>query len=154
LPAIGVSWAEAEAACEHFGGRLPTEAEWEYAARAGSQTAWSFGNDEKMLGEYAWFGESLDKAPHPIGMKKSNAWGLYDMHGNVGEWIADWYAPYTSGSQINPTGPRAGKARVLRGGAFFDPPGVLRSVDRNSFPRAGRSWGVGFRCVHGPRRQP
>src|SRR5262249_39619000 len=69
LPATDVSWDEAKVVCVHFGGLLPTEAQWEYAARAGSQTAWSFGDDEKLLGEYAWYGETPDKEPHPVGLK-------------------------------------------------------------------------------------
>jgi formylglycine-generating enzyme required for sulfatase activity len=154
LPATEVSWTEAEAACKHFGGRLPTEAEWEYAARAGSQAPWSFGADEKKLAEYAWCGESRSAKPHPVGTKKPNAWGLHDMHGNVWEWIADWYTPYTSGSQTDPTGPKSGEYHVLRGGAFDYPLEDLRSANRDWNIPGAQAEEVGFRCAHASRRQP
>ena len=154
LPAIDVSWDEAEAACKNFGGRLPTEAEWEYAARAGSKTAWSFGDEEKNLPEYAWYDGNSGDTLHPVAMKKPNAWGLHDMHGNVWEWVADWNAPYISGSQTNPTGPKAGDDCVLRGGAFNVPPGGLRSACRDKTRPATRDESLGFRCARASRRQP
>ena len=150
LPATGVSWFDAKAACEHFGGRLPTEAEWEYAARAGSQTAWSFGDDEKLLGEHAWYGSGTS---HPARTKKPNPWGLHDMHGNVWEWVADWYGAYPSAAQADPSGPATGALRVLRGGSV-DSRGDLRSADRDGILPGFRDWGIGFRCVRAPRRQP
>ncbi len=147
LPATNVTWAEAKAACESFGGRLPTEAEWEYAARAGSQTAWSLG-----AAEYA---EYSGNTPHPVGTAKPNAWGLHDMHGNILEWVADWYGPYTSAAQTDPSGPpTAGEGRVLRGGAFDVSSRFLRpAFRRRDVPRL-RYGDVGFRCARGPRRQP
>lgn len=154
LPVTGVSWDEAKAACEHFEGRLPTEAEWEYAARAGSQTAWSCGTDEKRLGEYSWYGEA-SSAPHPVGMKKPNAWGLHDMHGNVREWIADRYSPnYPRGPQTDPYGPTAGEFRVLRGGAVNFSPSFLRSAFRDRAQPTSRDWVNGFRCARALRRHP
>ncbi|HEX5717708.1 MAG TPA: SUMF1/EgtB/PvdO family nonheme iron enzyme, partial [Thermoanaerobaculia bacterium] len=154
LPANGVSWADAKAACDHFGGRLPTEAQWEYAARAGSQTAWSFGDDEKRLSEYAWYGEKLGSTPHLVAMKKPNAWGLHDMHGNVWEWVVDWYGAYPSEAQTDPSGPTTGTLRVLRGGSFILTSWDLRSANRNRGVPGNRSRSIGFRCVHGSRRQP
>jgi len=156
LPATGVSWADAKAACEHFGGRLPTEAEWEYAARAGSSTAWSFGDDETLLGEYAWFSGNSNNTPHAVGTKTANAWGLQDMHGNVWEWVADWYGTYPAVAQHDPTGPATGQFRVLRGGAFYDSPRDLRSAVRiwDRPEVRGGGGGVGFRCACSPGRQP
>ncbi len=155
LPAAGVTWTEAKAACEHFGGRLPTEAEWEYAARAGSTTAWSFAGDENSLSDYAWFEKNAGDTTHPVATKKPNAWGLYDIHGNVSEWVADWYAAdYTATAQSDPTGPATDEYLVLRGGAFDDPPRVLRSADRDWFLLELGVRGIGFRCARGPRRQP
>jgi formylglycine-generating enzyme required for sulfatase activity len=147
LPVTSVTWADAQAACEYFGGRLPTEAQWEYAARAGSQTAWSLGADEKMLSEYAWYGKSPFQRAHPVGTKKPNAWGLYDMHGNVKEWVADWLGTYPSVAQTNPAGPSTGEARVVRGGSFASRARILRSAARGRLQPESRDWTVGFRCV-------
>jgi len=155
LPATWINWFDAKAACEHFGGRLPTEAQWEYAARAGSQSSWSFGDDKKMLDEYAWYGESSDSTPHPVGTKKPNTWGLFDMYGNVSEWVADWYIPaYSSGPQTDPIGPTAGEHRVVRGNSVsytsLDP----RSAIRDSvFPKNDLRL-LGFRCVRVSHPQP
>lgn len=156
LPVANVSFYDAKEACEHFGGRLPTEAEWEYAARAGSQTPWSFGDNVKKLDEYSWCGGNSGNTSHPVGTKKPNAWGLYDMHGNVAEWVADWYGTYPSAEQKDPTGPAATRERVLRGGSFStdDEPRELRSAWRASNEPAFRGSRVGFRCVQSSHRQP
>ncbi len=154
LPATWVNWLEAKETCERLGGRLPTEAEWEYAARAGSQTAWSMGDDKKLLGEYAWYDGSLISAPHTVGTKKPNAWGLHDMHGNVQEWVADWYGTYPAAAQTDPVGPKTGRGfRVLRGGSYFAKAPLVRSARRNWEWPPTRLESFGFRCVRSfPRK--
>jgi formylglycine-generating enzyme required for sulfatase activity len=129
--------------------RLPSEAEWEYAARAGTETMYFFGNDIDQLKEYAWYSKNSDSKTHPVGQRKPNAWGLYDMHGNVWEWCQDWYGSdyYSKSPSKNPQGPSSGKARVLRGGAWDNDPENCRSADRSW--RAPNGWYIdfGFRVV-------
>ena len=129
--------------------RLPTEAEWEYACRAGSTTRWSFGDDASMLGEYAWYdGNNSSFGTKDVGTKKPNLWGLYDMHGNVYEWCQDkWGSSYSSGSQIDPLGPTAGSSRVMRGGRFNNSARYVRSAYRDHSSPDYRSDGVGFRLL-------
>lgn len=147
LPASGVNWLEAKETCEQLGSRLPTEAEWEYAARAGSQTAWSMGDDKKLLGPYAWYDGGVPSTPRTVGTKKANAWGLHDMHGNVQEWVADWYGSYPAGAQTDPSGPEAGDFRVLRGGSYFAKAPLVRSASRNWEWPSDRLGSFGFRCA-------
>lgn len=130
--------------------RLPTEAEWEYAARAGSDTDYSFGDNPSSLSEYAWFGNLGYKgSSHEVAQKKPNEWGLRDMHGNVWEWVEDWYSPtYYSGSpEKNPPGPEAGKYRVYRGGSWVGKAENLRSAVRFSALPVTRTHDIGFRLV-------
>lgn len=110
--------------------RLPTEAEWEYACRAGSKTLFSFEENVKSLGDYAWFKENSDRRSHPVGEKLPNAWGLYDMHGNVWEWCSDWYGEYQKGAVTDPVGPVAGSFHVLRGGSWHDAAANCKSSSR------------------------
>jgi len=143
---------------EAGGYRLPTEAEWEYACRAGTTGDYSFTEDPAKLGRYAWYASNARKKTHPVALKKPNPWGLYDMHGNVAEWCNDIYAKdyYRSNPQTNPRGPAKGEKNVLRGGAWncrAKPCRAARRVGENPgfvdacFP----SEAIGFRCV---RRVP
>jgi formylglycine-generating enzyme required for sulfatase activity len=157
LPVANVTWSEAKDFCEHFGYRLPTEAEWEYAARAGTRTRYPFGDDESKLGEYAWYDKNSGNRAHPVGTRQPNPWGLYDMHGNVWEWVQDcWHENY-SGAPTDGSAWEADNCQqwVLRGGSFFNYWAVfLRSADRNRYEPEDRYRYVGFRCARGPRRQP
>ena len=129
--------------------RLPSEAEWEYACRAGTRTRWSFGDDAKDLGEYAWFTGNAKGNDPPVGKKKPNAWGLYDLHGYVWEWCQDaWHDTYKGA----PGGAAAwdekgAKERVVRGGAWTEQADACRSAARGHKPADHRSADVGFRCV-------
>ena len=130
--------------------RLPTEAEWEYACRAGTTTKYSFGDDESELGDYAWYGVNSDQKTHPVGSKKPNAWGLYDMHGNVFEWCQDRYGDYPSGSVTDPTGPAVGSFRVSRGGSWLYSAGSCRSAYRGRDYPSDCSLNLGFRVSLSP----
>jgi len=147
-PVTGVSWQDAAAFCKKLSEktgkavRLPTEAEWEYACRAGSQARFSFGDADSGLSEYAWYGANSGLGTHPAGQKKSNAWGLYDMHGNVGEWCADWFGPYPAGPVTDPQGPASGKERVVRGGSWYYSADGCRAANRIRFAP-----GDGFPCI-------
>ncbi len=127
--------------------RLPTEAEWEYAARAGSQTAYCFGDDAADLGNYAWYAENSDIKTHPVAQKQPNKWGLYDMHGNVWEWCQDWYGDYPSGDVADPVGPDSGSVRVFRGGGWGDLAQYCRSALRLGYSPDFRNFNLGFRLV-------
>lgn len=130
--------------------RLPTEAEWEYAARAGTQTVWSFGDDAKNLRDYAWYGnEGYKGDSHEVGQKKPNAWGLLDVHGNVWEWVQDWYdsKSYTETPQTNPMGAETGQYKIYRGGSWVAQASLLRAATRYSGLPMIRSSDIGFRLV-------
>jgi formylglycine-generating enzyme required for sulfatase activity len=134
--------------------RLPTEAQWEYACRSGTTTRFYFGEDEnsRLLKDYAWFNDNAwdvgKKYSHPVGQKKPNAWGLYDMHGNVWEWCQDWYGEYPKGSVTNtdPAGPTSGGFRVFRGGSWNNSSGSCRSAFRWFRPSI-RFFYLGFRVA-------
>jgi formylglycine-generating enzyme required for sulfatase activity len=129
--------------------RVPTEAEWEYACRAGSKTAFSFGNNATALGSYAWYAENSNEMTHAVGGKKPNAFGLYDMHGNVWEWCSDWYDEkyYANSPATDPKGPDSGSFRVLRGGSWDSEPSGVRCASRHLITPGLRSLSLGIRVV-------
>jgi formylglycine-generating enzyme required for sulfatase activity len=129
--------------------RLPNEAEWEYACRAGTTTRWYCGDDESGLVDVAWFQKNAGGVTHPVGQKHANAWGLYDMHGNLWQWCADRFSPdyYAQSPLTDPTGPPTGNGRVLRGGTRGDRPALCRSAFRSYAGPADRGFDVGFRVV-------
>ena len=176
LPVNGISWHEAVAFCnalsklegltpaysgsgndfkwdmEADGYRLPTEAEWEYACRAGTETDFYTGNTEADLANAAWYYGNIDfdevSTTHPKGLKNNNSFGLYDMHGNVAEWCWDWWAEYSATAQTDPTGPETGWGRVIRGGAWNSKPDYCRSSFRFYYrPPADRIEFAGLRLA-------
>jgi formylglycine-generating enzyme required for sulfatase activity len=132
--------------------KLPTEAQWEYACRAGGGTTYAFGDDPKMLGEYTWFLGNSGNTAHPVGQKKLNAWGLYDMQGNVCEWCADFYnSAYPPGDATDPTGPAGGDGlHVLRGESWVSNADTLRPSYRVGTPADYRNTHVGLRLAYSP----
>ena len=157
-PVESVSWLDAVEFCKKLSDlpeekaagrvyRLPTEAEWEYACRAGSKSAYSFGESSKSLGDYAWFDGNSNNQTHPVGEKKANAWGLYDMHGNVWEWCSDWYGEYPKGAVSDPTGPCEGSNRVIRSGGWYGEAALCRSALRRGHVPSIRLNSHGFRLA-------
>ncbi len=157
-PVEKVPWADAVAFCwklselpeEKAAGRvyrLPTEAEWEYACRAGSTTRFGFGDSDSQLGSYAWFDGNSNRTTHPVGGKLPNAWGLYDMHGNVYEWCSDWFGEYPTSSVTDPVGSPRGAGRVLRGGSCLNGAADFRSADRRSHQTSSFRYDYGFRVA-------
>ena len=143
-PVETVTWTDAQTYCQAQGLRLPTEAEWEYAARAGS-TAARYGD----LDQIAWYGKNSGNSTHDARGKLPNAWGLYDMLGNVWEWVADWYddAYYAKSPARDPAGPATGTQRVLRGGSWSLDPQYVRASYRGGLVPEDRGYVIGFRCA-------
>ncbi|PIQ26387.1 hypothetical protein COW36_14610 [bacterium (Candidatus Blackallbacteria) CG17_big_fil_post_rev_8_21_14_2_50_48_46] len=127
--------------------RLPTEAEWEYASRAGNTKAYSDRNDASTLDSFAWYNNNSNYQTQPVALKTANPWGLYDMHGNVWEWCHDWHAPFSNQALENPRGPAQGKGRVMRGGSWFCNATSCRQAARGYLPPETRVRLTGFRLV-------
>jgi formylglycine-generating enzyme required for sulfatase activity len=154
-PVEKVSWNEAREFCQRLSAqlkgsiRLPTEAEWEYACRAGTNTPFHEGREMEHLGKVAWYKDNSDFETHPVGGKAPNAWGLYDMHGNVKEWCQDWYSETlgTNLEAVDPQGPQTGIYRVSRGGGIRSDPRFCRSGYRGSALPDRKDHDRGFRVV-------
>jgi formylglycine-generating enzyme required for sulfatase activity len=156
-PAVFVSWDDAVAFCKKLSEKegkpylLPTEAEWEYAGRGGTKTAFSFGDDEADLEKYEWFdgnaGAVNEHYAHRVAQKLPNRFGLHDMHGNVWEWCSDRIGDYPSTPLRDPHGPDSGSFRVLRGGSWDYVPGVVRCAYRSGVTPGDRFYSLGFRLV-------
>lgn len=157
-PVEQVSWDDAIEFCKKLSDnpkekaakrvyRLPTEAEWEWACRAGGSSAYAFGDSKQMLGDYAWFQSNSDRKTHPVGSLKPNAWGLFDMHGNVWEWCQDFYGDYPKTDAKDPTGPSVGTYRVNRGGGWIDEASSCRSSHRFGDQPDLKINDIGFRVV-------
>ncbi|MFC1573597.1 formylglycine-generating enzyme family protein [Candidatus Latescibacterota bacterium] len=132
------------------GFRLPTEAEWEYACRAGTSTLYNTGDDERSLSRAGWYGYDAGNSsekPHPVAQKEPNAWGLYDMHGNVLEWTNDNFGGYSEDAQKNPTGQDSGTYKVLRGGSWFSNASHCSSTFRINDRMTRTSYFTGFRIA-------
>ncbi len=145
LPVEQVSWDDATSFCGKAGLELPTEAQWEYACRAGTTTAFGFGDDARSLGFYAWHPENSDRTTHPVGEKKPNAFGLYDMHGNVFQWCQDWCGDYPTGPVTDPIGATNAEMRVLRGGSYSHPARDARCAYHGRNDPDSRTAVFGFR---------
>ena len=163
-PVEQVSWTEAMEFCRKLSAlpeeraagrvyRLPTEAQWEYACRGGTTTEYGFGGEFSDLGQYAWYSSNSGNQRHPVGQKQPNAWGLYDMHGNVWEWCSDWYDKYPSGGVTDPAGAQSGSYRVRRGGSWYDSDEYCRSAFRNGVIPSSRFISNGFRVTCVPSGQ-
>lgn len=154
-PVEQVSWIRAMEFCKRLSQKeertygLPTEAQWEYACRAGTSTKWCSGDDESSLGGHAWYRRNSNNRTHPVGQKRPNAWGLHDMHGNVWEWCADWYDEgyYRNSPTDDPAGPSSGSGRVNRGGGWGFGASLCPSAARSWRPPELRGFDVGFRVL-------
>ena len=154
LPLVSISWYRVQEYVKQlnerdnkFRYRLPTEAEWEYAARAGTDDLRPFPIEH--LKDHAWYIENSDDIPQPVATRRPNAWGLYDMLGNAWEWVDDWYGPdtYTQGKTVNPKGPPTGRLRVRRGGSYHCQPHLVRSAYRAADKPEQAYSVLGFRLV-------
>jgi formylglycine-generating enzyme required for sulfatase activity len=157
-PVEQVSWMDCQKWLKGLGGvhslmqpALPTEAQWEYACRAGSTGSYCFGDEEQELEKYAWYDKNDIGATHPVAEKLPNAWGLYDVHGNVWEWCSDWFGKYNPSTASDPTGPAPGKYRVMRGGSWSRPARDLRSACRFWRDPGFRNNDLGFRLLSSAR---
>jgi formylglycine-generating enzyme required for sulfatase activity len=152
-PVVGICWADAAAYCDWLSKQtrepysLLTEAQWEYACRAGSSAEYGFGSNTRQLGNYAWYVANAKSQVQPVGQKQPNAWGLYDLHGNVLEWVEDWFGAYSAEAQTNPSGPKLGSKRVVRGGSWFSVAADCRSSFRSSYSSGLRDCFLGFRLA-------
>jgi len=146
-PVVGVSWDDAVAYCNWAGMQLPSEAQWEYAARAGTTTRYWSGDAEADLARVGWYSENSGIGTQPVGQKPANAWGLYDMHGNVWNWTADRYGAYPASAQTDPKGSPTGDHRVFRGGSWVDLALGARAAIRMWHEPAVRGRVLGFRPV-------
>ncbi len=155
-PIVCISWNEAQMFVrklnlrkDSYKYRLPTEAEWEYAARAGTTTKYSSGESENSLDSYAWYRENSEKTIHEVATRQPNAWGLYDMHGNAWEWVQDWYSPdyYSKSPGVDPKGPKTGFFRLSRGGGWESTARKCRSANRYYMGANYRRASIGFRLV-------
>jgi formylglycine-generating enzyme required for sulfatase activity len=150
LPVDSVSWDDAVAFCRKLSAmegktyRLPTEAEWEYACRAGTTGPYA---GDGNIDDIGWSWENSGDITHPVGMLQPNDWGFYDMQGDLWEWCADWYGPYPPGDAVDPTGPASGTTRVLRGGTIEYDPQYCRSAFRNYYPPDTQLYYIGFRVA-------
>ncbi|MCY2987641.1 MAG: formylglycine-generating enzyme family protein [Planctomycetota bacterium] len=158
LPVETVSWEDAVAFCKRLSKlpaeraaertyRLPTEAEWEYACRVGSTSKFSFGDSDAEVGKSVWYDKNSGNTTHPVGGKQANAWGLYDMQGNVWEWCSDWYGTFRAGTASDPSGPGSASDRVSRGGSWLDNARHCRSASRSMGGPANRLGYRGFRVA-------
>jgi formylglycine-generating enzyme required for sulfatase activity len=147
-PVVGISWRDAQAYAEWCGKRLPTEAEWEYAARGGL-SGMDYPNGNSIDSSTANYTEAALDGTMPVASYAPNGYGLYDMAGNVAEWVADYYDTdyYATSSSNNPTGPESGKFRVIRGGGWHSGPFCNRVYVRNALPDNWVDFNVGFRCA-------
>ncbi|MBI9016734.1 MAG: formylglycine-generating enzyme family protein [Phycisphaerae bacterium] len=151
-PVECVSWYDAQKFCKKLSEitkmqvTLPTEAQWEYAARGESQSRFSFGDSENDLGDYCWYKDNSGDKTHPVGQKKPNKFGLYDMHGNVWEWCQDYYQDsYRNLASKDPKGPSSSTRRLIRGGSWYDSASLCRVANRDTSGPDLRSFSGGFR---------